>query len=155
MIFTQRNNEFREELDNLLIIREHLKKNQFRALSDQNPQGGRPKEDGSCRDISNWLDKNELDVKQPHPEGSHEITKTGILETAEKIYDVYQDCEYGIWTSVLEGLGIPNRTWYYWIEKYGWELKYPKEDKNDTSAELQNLEVESAIVEDTFLGGLA
>ena len=31
---TQRNNEFREELDNLLIIREHLKKTSPQTLSD-------------------------------------------------------------------------------------------------------------------------
>ena len=27
-----------------------------------------------------WLEKYELDVKQPHPEGSHKITEMGILD---------------------------------------------------------------------------
>ena len=58
-----------EELDNLLIIREHLK-NTEQTLSDQsgNPRNekgqlqGKYPECGSCRDIAHWLDKNTGDV---------------------------------------------------------------------------------------------
>ena len=58
---TQRSNEFHQELDNLLAIRNHL---QNCPLSGQySGKGGRGcKDDGSIRDVANWLDKGTGDV---------------------------------------------------------------------------------------------
>jgi len=54
---SQRGNAFMEELANLQMIREHLKK-QFRSPGERNPKGGRPDEPASVRDIYSWLNKN-------------------------------------------------------------------------------------------------
>ena len=78
-------------------------------------------------------------------------------ETANKFHDVYLECEYGIWKYVLEGLGINNRTWYRWLEKYNLNVKQPhpegshKIDKMSISDEEEieeDLELEPAEVED-------
>ena len=62
---TQRSNEFREELDNLLAIRKYLKETR-QSLSDQRRDGNGKFAEGLCcgssSDIANWLDKNSGDV---------------------------------------------------------------------------------------------
>lgn len=57
---TQRDNEFKQEMFNLLAIRKHLKEHPAQTLSDQaNRKDIKGVCDaGSSKDISNWLDKN-------------------------------------------------------------------------------------------------
>ena len=70
-------------------------------------------------------------------------------ETARKIYEVYQKCEYGSWKYVLEGLNIPNSTWYYWLEKYNLDVKQPQEHESSNIGTLEEgQELEPAVVED-------
>ncbi len=59
---TQRDNEFKEEMANLLLIRKHLKK--IWSLSDHISKT-KPYEPGSCSDIVNWLNKNNYEVMSP------------------------------------------------------------------------------------------
>jgi len=70
-------------------------------------------------------------------------------ETARKFYEVYLDCEYGIWMHVLDGLNIPRSTWYHWLEKYKLEVKYP--DKEEKISKNGNVELEPAVIEDELI----
>jgi len=57
---TQRANEFKEEVENLTVIRNYLKKLSVQRVNEKST-GGRPKgtmENGSIRDIISWLNKN-------------------------------------------------------------------------------------------------
>ena len=69
-------------------------------------------------------------------------------ETAEKFHQVYLDCEHGIWKYVLEGLGIPNRTWYFWLEKYNLDVKQPHPEGSHKIAETAISEIDKSVTRD-------
>lgn len=98
--------------------------------------------------------KDAVKLLKPFAENWKRIDK----ETAEKFYKVYQDCERGIWKYVLEGLGIASSTWYYWMEKYELDIKYPEvsEAKKESFVPTleqadEDVELEPAQVEDELV----
>lgn len=90
--------------------------------------------------------KKKLDVKdairllKPFAENWKQIDK----ETAEKFHDVYMSCEHGIWKYVLEGLGIPSRSWYNWLEKYELDVKQPHPEGSHEIAKTAILDDEES-----------
>lgn len=72
-------------------------------------------------------------------------------ETAKKIYQVYQECEFGIWKHVLDGLNIASSTWYYWVEKYNFETNFPQMEREQTVPVLEQIDtdnVETIVTDD-------
>jgi len=50
---------------------------------------------------------------------------------ANKMYDIYKQCEDGEWGQVLQGLGFPSSTWYDWVKHFGFELNCPNRGHNN------------------------